>query len=150
MRKQIFSMALLVIAIVSMSYGQNKQIDLLQGVWHFTDVTAPKPHITTLTDETENGDTILIDVQKEYEKTGSMNFFLTFKDHRLTQKTFGLKLVSTIEIKDNFIYLGTSEKPFFKIKKLNKTMLVVERVDSGEKTRYSRLAADSPLLELSY
>ncbi|WP_040254755.1 hypothetical protein [Psychroserpens mesophilus] len=149
MKKQTTIIALFLIANCLIASCQKKQTDLIKGVWHFTDKNAPKSNIKTLTEETENGEIKTINLEKEYEETGSLNFFLTFENETLTQKMFGLKLTNEFIIKDDLIYLGEDDKPFFKIIKLNKKVLIVERIDSGRQTKYGKLSSDSPLLKLS-
>ncbi|MBR9847252.1 MAG: hypothetical protein GYB35_14645 [Algicola sp.] len=50
-------------------------------------------------------------------------------------------------VKENLIYLD--KKPFFKLIKLTDKELIIERVDSGNQTKYDKVESGSPLIKLA-
>ncbi|MFD0990737.1 hypothetical protein ACFQ1R_11565 [Mariniflexile jejuense] len=137
----------LLIAISLILSCQQNPDELIKGVWHYVDKKPPKPTLTKMTEISESGEEKIIDLEKEYPTMNELHFFLTFKNNSLTQNKFGLKLTTEFNIKDNIIYLD--KKPFFKIIKLTEKELIVQRIDSGNQTKYDKVESDSPLLKLA-
>ncbi len=143
-------MRLLLTSLLSISLllsCQQKPDMLIQGVWHYVDTNPPKPTITKMTEQTESGAIRVIDLEKSAPDLEELHFFLTFKDGQLTQNKFGLKLTTTFKLEDNIILLD--DEPFFKILKLTKDVLKVQRIDSGNATTYNKVESDSALLKMA-
>ena len=126
---------------------QQNQKESINGVWHYVDKNPPKPTLNKMTEISENGEVKTINLEKEYDKMDELHFFLTFKNDSLTQNKFGLKLKTEFYVKENLIYLD--KKPFFKLIKLTDKELIIERVDSGNQTKYDKVESGSPLLKLA-
>ena len=137
----------LLITISLLLSCQQSNDERILGVWHYVDKNPPKPTITEVTEVYENGETKVVDLDEKYPTLDELHFFLTFAGDSLTQNKFGLKLTTKFRLEQDTIVLN--DDPFFKIVMLNDKILIVERLDSGTRTKYDRVEPGSPLLKLA-